>query len=487
LTTFEKERNIMHFTGFAGEHHFAFGGGSLPLVSEHGILPWQFGTTPPAGWSQFFRPASPYVLPLEEHRGAIFGITEAGLDISLPRLAANAARAGWKVVIFDAEGSTATAALFVATMRKAGRANTFVFPNAPYDGFQGSKTALFHRLLSVGSFREPYYQHIATVALSALVQRPKPFPRCLSDLVGELTLIKRQVNTFSRDVAEVALPLTLLSTSDLLGVPLRYAAFCALSGNQLSGAWSYDEADAAYLSFSAWSRPQEARALAQYLLADLASFLVERAGGTSRVLLLVKHPEWLVETKEVAALFALLDHHRGSVFIATRSPADLGQEAGRILANATTLVVHRSATTLPFEPYVARSGPGRRPFFDGTVQRFPDARCCVICQGQVATVEVAPVQLDEADLLAANADIPPPPPDDPPPTSSYFLTNEDEEPDTLSAIFGADKASTTLEREQQSSSETSGHRHVRSVRRSRRTPKGPPPLYQEDEPLPPSE
>ena len=484
---------MMDYSAFEGDHLLAFGDEPWPLLTEDEGYGWQFGMRQPTGWRRLLlRPAQQYSLHLGQHRGAIFGITEAGLNISLLRLAANAARHGWKVVLFDAQGSADMAARFVATMHQAGRANTYVFPNAPYNGFRGSKMALFHRLLSVAPFREPYYQHITTASLSAILQMPEGSLRSLDELVEQLTSIKARLGgTRSRGAARPSLPLlTLLCPDALLGAPLRYAALSALAGNRLSGSWSYDQADAAYLSFNAWSRPQEARHLARYLLDDLASYLVERDKGPSRVLLLLKHPELLFEIGQVASLFALLEQKRGSVFVAARSPADLGREAGRILKNATTLLIHRSMTTLPFEPYVAFSGPRRHPFFDGTIQRLTDERCFAIHQGQVALVQIAPVQCDAADLLRAHKRIPALPPDDEA-CFSWDLCLPDEEEDAwdLAAIFGpVNDAETPLENGQAPSHEAGPRRHVRSARRSRRQTSGDPPHKPESgSPPPPSE
>jgi hypothetical protein len=200
--------------------------------------------------------------------------------------------------------------------------------------------------------------------------------------------------------------LSALPSALLQSLPLRYAALSALVSDRLDGHWSVDDTDAAYFAFNSWGRPQEARHLARFLLADLASFLTERVDEPPPVLLLIKHPERLLSTERLPQLFAQMEQAHGTLFLASRSVTDFGEAARGVFNNASTLLVHRSQSEIPFEPYVLL--PATHPFFTGAVQNQFDQECFVIEQGLATQVRIAPVQLDAHALALARESISPP-------------------------------------------------------------------------------
>ena len=326
-----------------------------PLTGQELVLPpWAIGQIRPTGWRVFPGKRPYYEVNVRTEQGILFGTTEIGLSTTLHRIAFNAAHAGWKVFLLDAQGSETRAATFYATMQEANPlSRTRVFPKTPYAGWSGTPDAILHRLLQLSPSREPYYQHIATAALSSVLLEDAPSLHCSHDLVQRLTGLLENRSRY--DGSSLIRLLHSLRHVDLPGTPLRYAAFSALAGNSLNGTWSYDEADAAYFSFNAWSRPDEARMQARFLLADLASYLVERTKTRTPVLLLINHPEQLFDLEQVAPLFARMQAAHGSLFLAASSPSDFGHAAQRLMSDASVLLIHRQLSSRPFEPYLARS------------------------------------------------------------------------------------------------------------------------------------
>lgn len=434
-----------------------YSGGHLspPLLTLQNELlpPWALGTVQPQGWRTWFgQPARPYEIDLSTNHGVILGTTESGISTSMQRLAFNAASHGWKVFLFDAQGSREDAIAFYAAMHTAGREHIHLFPGDAYGGWQGTGHALLHRLLQVSPFgREPYYQHIATAGLASVLLQDGPPVRDLDDLTQRLSRMLQQRRPVRRRPGNPnhISPFDAIRSTDMSGPPLRYSALSSLVGNSLNGSWSYDNADAAYFSFSAWSRPEEARLQARYLLADLASYLAERTQSQPRVLLLIKHPELLFDLEQITPLFAQMERARGSLFVSARSVADFGKAAPHVLKNASVLLIHRSQTSSPFEPYIPRPWWKSHAFFNGALQRLADRDCFAIAGGRVSQVHVTPAPLDVAEVVRATYHY------TSPPTSSQgahfldsdqsiFFQPEDEEDDwgaILEGILGKGTAS----------------------------------------------
>jgi len=415
---------------------------SLMAQQDNPFPTWSIGQAPPQGWRAWAgRPALPYEIDLGMHQGVILGATEIGTNASMQRIAFNAASHGWKVFLFDAQGSQEEAVAFYAAMQQAGRQQVYLFPGDAYNGWQGTGNALLHRLLQISPSREPYYQHIAIAGLASVLLQDD-VPHNLDDILSQLSTSMKKRSSVRRGPWEPHhfSPLETVRATDLSGPLLRYHAFSSLVGKSLSGSWSYDQADAAYFAFNAWSRPEEARVQARFLLADLASYLSERVHKKPRVLLLIKHPEYLFDVEQIVPLFAQMERSLGSLFLAVRSPADLGRAPHHVLKNASILLVHRSLTALPFEPYIAFPWWKSHSFVNESLQSLSDQDCFVIARGGVTQVRVAPVHLEAAEIVRATHHYASPSQtttsaqvleEDP---SIFFLPEDDEEDDVRALV-----------------------------------------------------
>src|SRR5712692_5566182 len=252
-------------------------------------------------------------------------MTEEGLDCSLLRLATNAACQGWKVVMFDAHSTQAQAATFVAAMRAArcqsitalpvdeedDEEDPFDFPWNPLP--QAVRARRLVTILPMGLSLPPM--------LSTGFDLPSFVP---SPAVFHQRFPERSVPRGTGRVPWARLPIS----------------------------FTYERADAVYFGFNAASCPLQEQRLAEGLLLGLTRFLNRQVQGDPPVLLLIKGPASLFQAERLASLFALLEQARGSLFIATRSPADFGKAGAEVLRRAKTLILHCSPTTLPYAPYV---------------------------------------------------------------------------------------------------------------------------------------
>jgi hypothetical protein len=266
-----------------------------------------------------------------------------------------------------------------------------------------------------------------------------------------------------------------LRAADLPGPPLRYAALSALVGDSLNGNWSYEDTDAAYFSLSAWSRPQEARLQARFLLADLASALTERNSSKRPVLLLLKHPERFLSPHEIAPLFALMEQQQGSLFVAARSLTDFGRAASSLVQNAPLLLLHRSTTSWPFDPYVATNA---QLLDNGALQSLEDHECFAVEKGIVTPLRITPAPYDRAvaEQMKRRLATPPPSMQKPDPLlydldDLSFLDDEDEVDELVAEVLGNHPPQQTEQR-----STTTRTKHSRSRRHTRFSPQ-PQPLW----------
>ncbi len=359
------------------------------------LPPWGIGTLPPRGpraWMGW--PALPYTLDLQRQSGAVLGTSEASLSATLQRLAYTAARAGWKVWLFDAYGQDETAATFLASMQHAGHKRVRVFPHEPFDGWGGSPEALLHSLLAALPFQYPYAQHLAVSALSAVLRSKEPLWGMV-DLVEQLCWLLDPPQGTGRGVRRTRAGAPLLHRlrrGDLPEVPLGYYALSVLLHGSLDGHWSFTNTDAAYFALRAWDRSQQARLHARVLLAILAATLVEQPTPT---LLLIHHPERLLNPRQLASLFAQMQRARGSLWVATRSAESLGAE---VLTQASTLLLHRQRTVAPL---AACLSPDEQVWASRILPHLSEHECLALAEGTHALVRIASVPVDPAAVAQA--------------------------------------------------------------------------------------
>jgi hypothetical protein len=344
----------------------------------------------------------PVFLNLAHHRGIIVGTAEQGVDMSQLRLATNAARHSWKVVLFDALGSETRAATFLAAMRQAGHQEIRVFPHEPYDGWRGDPEQVCQRLLQVTpSYRVPSHQYLTAVCLSTVLSKTKvasmdELVRRLANLLPPKRLIPLQA------APHLSATLRAVRPADLAEPLLRFEALSTLLGNSLNGTWSYKDVDAAYFSFNVCGRPLEARTQATFLLADLASYLTETSRGAEHVLLLVNGPELLFDSKQLVPLLASIGHLGGSAFLAFHSTEDL--ETTHLLSHAQTVILHRNTVAqddlsllLPWDSHCSSSMKA--------IERLPDNECFVIHHGRIEHARLDPVNIPPVSIRHAHTSV----------------------------------------------------------------------------------
>ena len=322
--------------------------------------------------------------------------------MSLLRLATNAARHSWKVVLFDALGSETRAATFLAAMRQAGHQEIRVFPHQPYDGWRGAPEQVCQRLLQVApSYRVPSHQYLTAVCLSTVLSKTKV--TSMDELVRRLAnLLPPKRSVPLQAAPHLSATLRAVRPSDLAEPLLRFEALSTLLGNSLDGTWSYKDVDAAYLSFNVCGRPLEARTQATFLLADLASYLTETSRGAEHILLLVNGPELLFDSKQLVPLLASIGHLGGSAFLALPSTKDL--ETTHLLSHAQTVILHRNTVAqddlsllLPWDSHCSSSMKA--------IERLPDNECFVIHHGHVEHVRLDPVHIPQVSIRHAHASV----------------------------------------------------------------------------------
>ncbi|GCE32047.1 hypothetical protein KDA_75310 [Dictyobacter alpinus] len=320
---------------------------------------WEFGWRMNGNWRRLLHlPEESYALDLASHAGVIVGLSEEGVHMTQLRIAVNAARQGWKVVLFDAQSSERKAAEFVAAMRQAGLGDTYVSSRTDEHGTT-ERTSTAHGTRTDGDHSYPEISpHALDDALQCLLGGKDPF----SDMSAHIMPPHGLLEQVRREPFEEPPP----------AVP-------------------YESANAVYLGLNVWEGAQEAQDTAQACLSDFTRFL--STTRTRHVLLLIEHPALLFNMQEICPLFALLEQAQGSMFVSARSVADFGKEAPRLLKNARTLIAHRS-TPEPFEPYVSQRGWNQRPFFGEAIRQFHRDECFVIHAGQATPVRVNPIFID---------------------------------------------------------------------------------------------
>ncbi len=337
------------------------------LLRQHSSLPSHNGTIPPVDdddWEFGKRindrrtplllrqPESTYHLDLTEHSGVIVGLTESGISMSLLRIGSLAAEHGWNVVFFDPLSSMEHAAEFTGIMRQAGCAKTYQFPG--------------------------------NTVLSNLDLGPAPYEP-LACWPGGITA----------SASPPSLPFAVQWYLD----------------NMLTNKHDDEEAEtegasAAYIGVNVWSQPEESRAFARLLLTNIIRAVSEGEPGDRRMLLLIKHPELLFDMEQVTPLFALMDQMNGSIFMASRSVADLGWQASTILKDAPTLIVHRSHPSWEMQSCISTPWWAGHASFNRSIHTFPDDECFVIHEGEATHIRVMPV--DPGPPIGAESSVYPP-------------------------------------------------------------------------------
>lgn len=267
----------------------------------------------------------------------VIGQPGVGKTITLMQLAHLAAKVyGWRVFFLDGKGDSQTQLEFTATMLNAGISEEQIgaFPSEPFDGWRTSGTLddgfaqLLNRLLSVVKFTEPYYEDAARAFVSQALMLEDGLPENSRDFLERLEcLIKASAVEQRREA---------------MGTLLRYRAFFDSFRGKLDGSWSFADKRAAYVLLEGLEKGDEAPRLAAYLFECFKHFAARGKSAHDRVLLIVDEFPALQKHADVAGLIERLRSFGCSVALTAQSYEGLGDDKGRIISAARSVIVHSS-------------------------------------------------------------------------------------------------------------------------------------------------
>jgi hypothetical protein len=363
---------------------------------------WRFGSRQNQWWRRLLhiQPDS-LSLPLDKDRvGLLLGTATTGLSMSMLRLAMNAARNGWRVVLFDAFGSKYRAALFLAAMQQAGLEHILTYPYEPYDGWQGTAEQVSQRLLQLLPMDEyPQERFLVSICLQALLSTRKVTR--LSDLARQMSNLLKTTHAFPLGMASYLAPILDAQPAWLrMQVAALFESLTVQVGNKLDGKWSFQDVEAAYLSFNTIASPDKAPLQASFLLSDLVRQLTAADRDTSPVLLLIEHPELLFDVEQLCPLLADIEHLCAAAYLSIGSLSDLHFSMYRILSYVQTMLIHRNSVmngVLSLFPNVSRK---RVPPAQVLAQLSNDecfvVRDAFVWHARIDPLGIAPVRIGKA-------------------------------------------------------------------------------------------
>ena len=282
-----------------------------------------------------------YPPALLNRHAVVVGSSGVGKTEFLIRLAYLARKVyGWRVFYLDAKGDWGAATRFMAAMQAAGTPRLKMFPNEGFDGWRGSATEIFNRLMAVEDFSEAYYKAVTKLMLSLACHVPDGAPTSSAILLERLQL--RALALHYAGMPQVH-ELEQVVAADARGTYSRYRGLFAALGDRLDGGWAWEDADAGYILLDGLALKEEARGLGRYLLEDFGQAMVKRIPAGEHVLLIVDEFSALAGAAEAEALFERVrsPHGRGGagVVVTAQSYAGLGAGAERLLGAAATTVL----------------------------------------------------------------------------------------------------------------------------------------------------
>ncbi len=348
------------------------------MIASAGVVGAEIsGNLPWAAQHWLYLPANELAM-----HGIVIGANGSGKTISLLRFAYIAASCyEYRVFFLDAKGDRATAALFVAMMRSAGR-QPRMFPREPFDGWEGDGNAIFNRLMAIESFSEAYYKSVTKHVLNLICSHKDGPPRSSADFLSR----------FNDDLQNRAK----LPQRELAGVELRYRAFFGALGGKLDSGWSWEDCESAYILLDGLSLKEEAASLGRYLIEDFAHYAASRKKPGRDLLIIDEYSALATQGTDAANLVERLRSYDCAVVLSSQSYAGLGepQDAERILDAANWLLVHRTAAP---ERLMVRAGTERRLQerfqFGATTADIGDVR------GNISMEEEPAIHPDEARRL----------------------------------------------------------------------------------------
>ncbi|HET8845519.1 MAG TPA: hypothetical protein VFN35_28885 [Ktedonobacteraceae bacterium] len=289
--------------------------------------------------------------------GVVIGKSGSGKSTFLLRLAVLVARVlHWQVIMIDGKGDEDAGAAFVAAMKHAGIQRVKLFPAEPYNGWVGTPKAVLSRLLAIEEFSDTHYRAIAENVLRLALMAPGKPVKTSAELLARLNLTNEYLLGLYVGHAEEVAYLEYLQRKDPLGVYNRYSALLSTLGEQLTGTWSFEDIDAAYIVLDGLALSGIISGLARYFVEDFANYAGQRKPKERRVLFIFD--DLGAVDANLTNMFERVRARGVSVFVSGQSDRSIAYRgllanAERILACATTIVLH--ACSHPHE-ILARAG-----------------------------------------------------------------------------------------------------------------------------------
>lgn len=361
----------------------------------------------------------------------ILGASGTGKSVTLVRLVASLARAvqennqPLRILFLDAKGSSQEVArAYRQTLEALGRTVHF-WPSIGIDGFSGTPHQLVQRLAGLFDRGESAYHQAETVAMLTLAVNAGAMPNTLSDLIERCrpgaTAARYEAAGTQQDLARQAEAKS-FSTSQWNAVALRLRALEASVHDRFDakpGNPTLHQLDTAWVSIPGTDGPSASADIAAYFLALVAELATQQDPTPTLVILdeasAVTASKTDTRASEACAALAERTRSAGVALIfGAQSLIALGEHGQRLIANAGTVISHRTPT-VP-EEIVALAGTrerwedlhqvdgagmrtatgGRRQHVYGIdpnrLRRLPPGVALVVRSGQWAEIAVSPAE-----------------------------------------------------------------------------------------------
>jgi len=281
------------------------------------------------------------------------GASGAGKSETQLAIASHVARWGWQVFYLDCKGTDwPTAHRFQAAMEQAGIQHVALFPDQPYNGWQGDEIGLYNKLLEMVDFSEPYYEDICKRLVALALRAPGGLPRNSKAFLDRLN-IERLKMLYAGQEEESQLEL--IRVEDANGVHNRYASIFDVLHHHIDGGWSWDTVNAAYILIPGLSLKSTAEGFGRFLIEDFAHYCAVRKPPEKRVLFIIDEYSALSSKADAANLIERVRSLGASVILSSQTYERLGPPDKRkaILGAAGTIILHRSSDP---EELIQRAG-----------------------------------------------------------------------------------------------------------------------------------
>jgi hypothetical protein len=287
-------------------------------------------------------PGASLVWPFADMRrhAVILGASGTGKTETSMRIAYELARkSDAQVFYLDAKGDRGSAERFAGLMGAAGR-RVRIFPNEPFDAWRGDWRGVANRLLEVIEFvaegPAAYYRDLAKTALQLACKHPDGPPRSSAELLRRLDY-ESLLNTHGPNSAVLSLPRDKVSQ-----VRLRYEAFFGQLGCALDGDWSWEDADAAYLSLDSVALGEDATGTACLLFADFAHYFTQRKERERFCVMFADEFSAIASSSDVAMKVEQARSFNAGLVLVPQTPSGMGPrtQRDRILGSVETVIVH---------------------------------------------------------------------------------------------------------------------------------------------------